>query len=257
MRRAITTDSSQAKASIYTCGHAPKLLTSPHQKSQSPLCDKPLPSDKPLPPRPIARLSNMPSPRKDSRGLIDASDRPLQVNTPTGIRNWPTLTPQSGRPKTATLEHDTIDPDAEAIAIAVSATIPSPLVAGLSDLANVDSAGRSLKQTISSHSSQLMSSSYDVTPKYEPSRKISKIPSLASRQSFHSRTPAASATPRPSVGEPASSTPSRSASLRNRISSGSLVAPPAGSRHQVVGFTDFTKVRYSTSNTVFLCQAYR
>lgn len=52
-------------------------------------------ADKPLPPRPIASLTYAPSPSKDSRGLIDASERPLRLSVSGSECDWPTLIPSS------------------------------------------------------------------------------------------------------------------------------------------------------------------
>ncbi|PPJ51274.1 hypothetical protein CBER1_08934 [Cercospora berteroae] len=54
-------------------------------------------SAKPLPPRPVATLASAPSPSKDGRTLIDASEQPLQIITDADgdAHDWPALTPRS------------------------------------------------------------------------------------------------------------------------------------------------------------------
>ncbi|PIA88749.1 hypothetical protein CB0940_07778 [Cercospora beticola] len=54
-------------------------------------------SAKPLPPRPVATLASTPSPSKDGRTLIDASEQPLQIITDADgdAHDWPALTPRS------------------------------------------------------------------------------------------------------------------------------------------------------------------
>ena len=48
-----------------------------------------------MPSRPIASLVYSPSPSKDSRSLIDASERPLRLSVAGSERDWPTLVPTS------------------------------------------------------------------------------------------------------------------------------------------------------------------
>ena len=49
--------------------------------------------EKPLPARPIASFVYAPSPSRDSRSLIDASERPLRLSVSGSERDWPTLVP--------------------------------------------------------------------------------------------------------------------------------------------------------------------
>lgn len=55
----------------------------------------PISADKPLPSRPIVSLANDPSPSKDSRSLVDASERPLRLSIAGSECDWPTLLPTS------------------------------------------------------------------------------------------------------------------------------------------------------------------
>ncbi|KAM0720631.1 hypothetical protein Q7P37_004768 [Cladosporium fusiforme] len=50
---------------------------------------------KPLPSRPLASLVDGPSPSKDSRSLVDASERPLRLSLAGSECDWPTLLPTS------------------------------------------------------------------------------------------------------------------------------------------------------------------
>lgn len=52
-------------------------------------------AEKPLPSRPIASLAYAPSPSRNSRSLIDASERPLRLFVAGSERDWPTLVPTS------------------------------------------------------------------------------------------------------------------------------------------------------------------
>ncbi|GAB7366829.1 hypothetical protein MBLNU230_g1001t1 [Neophaeotheca triangularis] len=57
--------------------------------------------DKALPSRPIASLANTMSPSKDSRCLLDASEKPLRIQIGNAQHEWPTLTPNSASSSTS------------------------------------------------------------------------------------------------------------------------------------------------------------
>lgn len=73
--------------------HAGKVLTS--LKNNRPASRLPSPVDKPLPPRPVAQLVNTPSPTKNGRTIIDASEQPLRkaLGT-TQEEEWKALSPE-------------------------------------------------------------------------------------------------------------------------------------------------------------------
>lgn len=64
-------------------------------RSGTPLSISSRNTEKALPSRPIASLANAMSPSKDSRCLLDASEKPLQIKIGDAQHEWPTLTPNS------------------------------------------------------------------------------------------------------------------------------------------------------------------
>lgn len=72
----------------HLCSHVEQIThetsTSTHHRARV---------DKPLPSRPIASLAYAPSPSRNSRSLIDASERPLRLSVAGSERDWPTLVP--------------------------------------------------------------------------------------------------------------------------------------------------------------------
>jgi len=77
-------------AKTHVCSHieqiAREFSTSTHHRARA---------EKPLPSRPIASLAHAPSPSRDSRSLLDASERPLRLSVAGSERDWPTLVPTS------------------------------------------------------------------------------------------------------------------------------------------------------------------
>lgn len=207
----------------------------------------------------------MPSPSKDSRGLIDAHDQPLHVTTPDGKQHeWPTLTTQSGRSPSAYSMDDPEDlkepgPDlradaraeanaaAEANATAEAAVTSSSLVAAAANLTNVINTKNSSELTTRERRSYSESSSYATANESPALAQSNKRLSVSARRTHQN----VGMSPQHARGRSAQSfsdVPSRTASLRSRLSSGSLVmvTPDRRSKKQFLGFTDFTQPRSDT-----------
>lgn len=211
-------------------------------KLQLPARDKPLPKEKALPPRPLARLSTDPSPRKDSRCLIDACEQPLHIASISGEkREWPSLRPQPSRSASGTPPSlsSAAASDSAFLSLLQPATA-SPMMAAANQTTDTISSVTINPHRASKRSSHSLASSYI-------SAKESSSQITASYQSYgdpsdtdETHAPTQS---RRTLSNASSHVdlPKRTASLRNRISNGSLVTRTAGSRHQVTTMTDFTR----------------
>ena len=183
------------------------------------------------------------SPSKDSRGLIDATERPLRITTIARDRQeWPALQPQTAHARGSKPSEDISGPDEDA------KPSPSPdspatasTMAAASELTDVntrygfgDEANdkRMSRSSVSSYASATDFGS-SVDDMERPSLHVEKKRSHADSVNCASRIP--------SIVTTGKGLPVRQASLRDRISHGSIVPSPAGSGRQLVGFTDFTR----------------
>lgn len=92
----LTPTSTQPSVCIFTATTASSVTNPEHPQVQSdsaPLLHTTSQPQKPLPSRPMVYLANDPSPSKDSRSLIDASEKPLRLSVGGSQYEWPSLTP--------------------------------------------------------------------------------------------------------------------------------------------------------------------
>lgn len=192
---------------------------------------KPLPAEKPLPSRPVASFINELSPSKDSRSLLDASEKPLTIVVGGSDHDWPTLTPRStSAPAIEMLRGTETEKLRQYTAPTMVSSSAAAMVEAATQLTNVIVG----KPAISAHKIESVADS-----------------ERSSSATFDSATDANSTIKAISTGAPTDSIggderaqtdfASRKASLRNRISSGNLVTSTLGPRSKLTGFTDFTK----------------
>lgn len=193
------------------------------------------------------------SPSKDSRGLIDASEKPLTLSIGDDHHHWPALTPRSA---SISLISASMPPSSQhSLDVISSATLglhASSTVAAERELTNVI-VGKPSASTMDSgeiadvetSSNSSFVSADDASPKRK-SRASScdlneKVPNLhgcaiADLPEGHNKEEHAEC----KIAQAQQNFPARQASLRNRISSGSLVASTLAPAGQNTGFTDFT-----------------
>ncbi|KAK3705108.1 hypothetical protein LTR37_013475 [Vermiconidia calcicola] len=227
----------QAESPLHYKRHSVTANTKP--KTTLPLVDKPLPS------RPIARVSNLLSPTKDSRGLIDAIEKPLQITDTAGDKHeWPALTPQSSRSASMTPSSNSryAQEDVETMPASTYAT-PLSVMAAATELTNVITGKHSTKYTDNERISHSPASSYASATESSSLVSISRKHSIGPEESLGRTRTATQQEQQPNSCAADAEYPTRKASLRSRISSGSLVSPAAGSKHHFIGFTDFTRIQ--------------
>ncbi|KAK4989598.1 hypothetical protein LTR50_003064 [Elasticomyces elasticus] len=190
--------------------------------------NKPLPGEKPLPSRPISYMTTL-SPSKDSRTLLDAREQPLRRSPGTpDEEEWPALSPER-KPKP-------------------SAMMPM-------QTAIVDKRGQEPRPTVPKSALPRLARSptmvFDTSSGSTTGQLMSKRirPSLNDPVPPVLRDPAHTAirSPTSSSARPELSGPARTASLRARISSGSIVAADSSAAAKTTGFTDFSRDRRSPS----------
>ncbi|KAK5134689.1 hypothetical protein LTR08_006204 [Meristemomyces frigidus] len=186
--------------------------------------DKPLPAEKALPSRPVASFINTPSPSKDSRSLLDASEQPLTISVGGSKHSWPTLTPRSNSaPATAMLRDTEIDEPSHRITPVVLSSSAAAMMTAATALTNLI-VGRS-------------SSEVERTACYE--RSSSPVSLTATGSSVRDDSPAKDLYDSNAVRR-ADEYPTRKASLRRRINSGSFIPSAFGSKGKLSAITDFT-----------------
>lgn len=190
--------------------------------------EKPLPVEKPLPSRPVASFINELSPSKDSRSLLDASEKPLTISLGDKQHAWPTLTPRS----TSALASDMhMDAKTERPRQLTSSTML------LNSAANVTTAATGLSHLMLGEPSASATES-------ESSSKSPRSSASTSLHTAKESMPEDAISRRPhdaDTGHRDDGYPARHASLRQRISSGSIVSSHLGSKSKLTTFTDFTK----------------
>lgn len=207
------------------------------------IADKPLPREKPLPSRPIARLSSSLSPSKDSRSLIDAGEAPLHITSTAGQKQvWPTLTPQSANSTSTSASTDFTDvKQMESSPISPSRAARASLLAAATTLTHVITGKSPTRSNENTGGSQSSPSSYaSANESSSPSQPddgvgldVKKTRDVESSSNIEDAQQAAEHV----------TFPTRQASLRQRISNGSLVSPSVNSPNRFIAFTDYTKAR--------------
>lgn len=190
-------------------------------------------ADKPLPPRPVAQLSTLQSPSRDSRLLIDASESPLQMSSPSGTRrDWPSLAPVTGSTTNLTQAHLDMPSHCEIFEKgddspkSKSPATASSVVAAAAELTRVItgvSGEKSSPAPCRSHSPESCYESANESSgiKGQP-RSVHVSRKLSAPQSSPSHAPISR----------------RTGSLREKLSSGSLIPQAAGSTRKFMAYAD-------------------
>ncbi|WPH05066.1 Hypothetical protein R9X50_00796500 [Acrodontium crateriforme] len=210
--------------------------------------NRPLPTNKPLPARPMVTLANSLSPSKDSRGLIDASEPPLTVAVQGSQVDWPALTPSSpdtlnevGSDQESRQNSNFRPPSPSNVASqgTPATTIAKQQVHGANRKSSPTTAGHEVPQILPSSSPLSF-----VTAGHEGSGNGPPKPGVES--AIQRNTPSSeNYSSTDDLGETDRLT--RQASIRSRISNGSIVAPSINSR--TTGFTDFTRNEYALTES--------
>ncbi|KAK5121099.1 hypothetical protein LTR85_005583 [Meristemomyces frigidus] len=206
------------------------VATSPHPtETDVSRKDKPLPAEKPLPSRPVASFINALSPSKDSRSLLDASEKPLTISLGHRQHAWPTLTPRStSAPASEMLKDTETEKPRHFAASTILSNGTATIMTAATGLTNV------MVGKPSASASEAESSGNSVRTSSSASLHTAK----ADLRDHATSTSQANAN---AAGHNDDSYPARQASLRQRISSGSIVSATAGSMSKLTAFTDFTK----------------
>ena len=184
------------------------------------------------------------SPSKDSRGLIDVCEKPLQITSMSGDKHgWPALKPQPSRSASSTPPTQSTEGEksAETSASSTYAT-PSSIVAAAAELTNVITGKPLVAQRSSKRSSHSPTSSYASAAESSSPANISDESPVVAKQALDKVDDIGRRHSHISTESANTEFPARQQSLRNRISDGNFITPAHGSKHQFMGFTDFTRV---------------
>ena len=212
--------------------------------------DKPLPVEKPLPPRPIARLSSLQSPSKDSRVLIDASEIPLHFTATNGeTQEWPTLEPSPANSTRSATPADfpAVNQNPSLLESSPLPATPASVYAATTKLADVITGRQSFSGSHLQMHRTSPASSYASAVERSSSvqgRDEHDVQVISTGRNIES--PPVEDWNSPSAGV---DLPPRKESLHNRISSGHIVPPSPGSAQRFMGLTDFTKDQSSTPSS--------
>lgn len=183
------------------------------------------------------------SPSKDSRGLIDACEKPLEITSTSGDKQeWPTLKPQPSRSVSSTAPEESRG--VEKIIEPTSPTYATPMsmMAAATELTNVITGRSAGPQRTSMRRSHSPASSYVSATESSSPIAVSRKSSVDAKETVGSASNTNHLHSNFSNAAAIADFPARKASLRNRISTGSLITPAHGTKHQLMGFTDFTRV---------------
>ena len=200
-------------------------------------------TEKPLPARPVASLAYGPSPSKDSRTLIDAVERPLRRSIAGSEHDWPTLSPSPTSTPLAnqsTSSFDMLDSQLETPSAHLSSTATT-LVAAASELTWTMTGQQSNQHKTSSNDAiggSISFSSCTSAPEATPIDKTEGTTRKTTHEDAHASSP---------HDGTLTSYPARTTSLRDRLSSGSLIDCGPESANVVTGFTGFTRDANLTS----------
>ncbi|EME46129.1 hypothetical protein DOTSEDRAFT_78513 [Dothistroma septosporum NZE10] len=198
--------------------------------------------DKPLPARPIASFSNVASPSKDSRCLMDASEKPLQIALGDTRYEYPALTPRSVSTPQQHSSTAVRPPKATPSSIPRRVSATAGMVAAASEMTKVFTGNGPRDSKMSTASSNPSFVSASESKPVDARAEGDHCAVLAAAQAQYAR---------PTLGtfEAADDScdlspltqPNRKESLRARISHGSLKPAAKGSMEKITGFADFTK----------------
>ncbi|EME83284.1 uncharacterized protein MYCFIDRAFT_81830 [Pseudocercospora fijiensis CIRAD86] len=206
--------------------HSEPSSPSTHALDMPPLPAVPV-TEKPLPSRPIASVASDLSPSKDSRTLIDAVEKPLQMSQEGSARDWPALTPRSvsaPEPKRPSFSRD-LKSTPSAIPRRISTKSIARTSADAVKMLDKRMARNSNASVLTQHSSDpsFVSAEEPNLTDHTTERASMSLPSLV-------HTPQHVA-PAPQLSTPAQTTqyPARMQSLGHRLGNGNLTQPKRAS----------------------------